>query len=285
MANPWFRLYSEFSSDPKIQSMSEPMQRRLVMLFCLRCGNVLETLQENEIVFALGISEEEWKETKELFVSKCFIRFIKGKCNITNWNKRQFISDSSTDRVRKYRANKETLPQRSESVTVTPPDSYPDSDSDHIQKQEKKKEIPVFSLPKLQSNPMNAKDGNARIELARALWNTKAPAIGPACRLMAITFKPEDTTDCRRIMSAYSDEDILQAIDNYAQILMSLEHEVKSPYQSFVGFIRGGVEKFVTDAAPFEAFKKRAKGFESAGEREERERAEGIARINAMAGG
>ena len=132
MANPWFRLYSEFASDPKVQSMSEPMQRRLIMLFCLRCGNVLETLQEDEIVFALGITQDEWEKTKQIFVSKCFMRFISGKCNIINWNKRQFISDSSTERVRKYRARNETFQERSESVTVTPPDTDTDTDTEHI---------------------------------------------------------------------------------------------------------------------------------------------------------
>jgi len=130
VANPWFRLYSEFASDPKVQSMPEIMQRRLIMLFCLRCSNVLETLHEDEIIFALAITPEEWETTKQLFVSKCFIRFISGKCNVINWNKRQFISDLSTDRVRKYRAKNETLQKRSKSVTVTPPDSDSDSETD-----------------------------------------------------------------------------------------------------------------------------------------------------------
>ena len=33
--------------------MSEAMQRRLVMLLCLRCSNALVTLQDDEIAFAL----------------------------------------------------------------------------------------------------------------------------------------------------------------------------------------------------------------------------------------
>jgi hypothetical protein len=148
MANPWFRLYSEFASDPKIQSMAEVLQRRLIILFCLRCGNVLETLQENEIAYALGITEEEWQETKQIFVSKCFIRFIKGKCNITNWNKRQFISDSSTDRVRKYRAKNATLPKRSESVTVTAPDTDSDSDA-YTDEKENEDNMSRFKKPTL----------------------------------------------------------------------------------------------------------------------------------------
>jgi hypothetical protein len=122
-------------------------------------------------------------------------------------------------------------------------------------------------------------NGSNRIEKARALWNDLKA--GPPCRLMAITFKPDDTTDCLRVMSAYSDDLIAQAMTNYSQILQSSEHEVKSQYQSFVGFIRGGVEKFVTEANPWDLFKKRIKQFETAGEREDRERAEAIARLTA----
>ena len=40
----WFRLYSEFSTDPKVQMMPEALQRRYVMLMCMRCSNVLATL-------------------------------------------------------------------------------------------------------------------------------------------------------------------------------------------------------------------------------------------------
>ena len=32
----WMRLYAEFATDPKVQMMSEAMQRRHVMLFCLK---------------------------------------------------------------------------------------------------------------------------------------------------------------------------------------------------------------------------------------------------------
>ena len=59
MANPWFRLYSEFAHDPKIQMLSEAMQRRYVMLLCLRCSEVLETLHETEIAFQLRLSAQE----------------------------------------------------------------------------------------------------------------------------------------------------------------------------------------------------------------------------------
>ena len=59
MANPWFRLYSEFSHDPKVQMLSEAMQRRYVMIMCMRCSNGLVTLHEAEIAFHLRISNED----------------------------------------------------------------------------------------------------------------------------------------------------------------------------------------------------------------------------------
>ncbi len=101
MANPWFRMYSEFSHDPKVQMLNEVMQRRYVMVMCLRCSNVLVTLQETEIAFHLRISDAELVETKALFVAK---GFIDPAWNLLNWEKRQYSSDTSNARVAKHRA-------------------------------------------------------------------------------------------------------------------------------------------------------------------------------------
>jgi hypothetical protein len=103
MTNPWFRFYSEFSHDPKVQMMTEAMQRRYIMVMCLRCSNELVTLHETEIAFHLRITDAELDETKALFISK---GFIDDKWTLLNWDKRQFKSDSSAERVSRHRANK-----------------------------------------------------------------------------------------------------------------------------------------------------------------------------------
>ena len=135
MANPWFRLYSEFAHDPKIQMLSEAMQRRYVMLMCLRCSETLETLHETEIAFQLRLSEAELIETKQLFISK---NFIDKHWNLLNWDKRQFVSDSSTMRVAKHRQKKkqesnavETLQKRQSNAIDTDTDT--DTDKKQIQ--------------------------------------------------------------------------------------------------------------------------------------------------------
>lgn len=101
MSNPWFRMYSEFSHDPKVQMLSESMQRRYIMVMCMRCSNSLVTLHETEIAFHLRITDAELAETKALFVSKGFIDL---QWNLLNWEKRQFVSDTSKARVAKHRA-------------------------------------------------------------------------------------------------------------------------------------------------------------------------------------
>lgn len=112
----WFRLYHEFATDPKVQSMPESMQRRLIMLMCLRCSNTLVTLQEQDICFALRIDETQLAETKALFVQK---KFIDDSWEILQWDKRQKPSDSSAERVRRHRATMKQLQKQDCNVTET----------------------------------------------------------------------------------------------------------------------------------------------------------------------
>lgn len=131
VANPWFRMYAEFATDPKVQMLPEAMQRRLVMLFCMRCGDVTVTLSDDEIAFHLRISDADLAETKALFIAK---GFIDSKWGIKNWDKRQFASDSSAARTRAYRDRR-----RNKVVTsqVTNGDAI-DTDTDTEEKQEAK---------------------------------------------------------------------------------------------------------------------------------------------------
>ncbi len=131
MANQWFRMYAEFATDPKVQMMSEPLQRRYVMLLCLRCNidsndNVTlhETLTDEAIAFQLRISNQEWLETKATFVSK---NLIDEHNNPVAWGKRQYSSDSSAERVRRHREKKKQECNNG-NVTVTPPEADTESD-------------------------------------------------------------------------------------------------------------------------------------------------------------
>jgi hypothetical protein len=135
MANPWFRLYSEFAHDPKIQMMPEAMQRRYIMLMCMRCSETLETLHEAEIAFQMRLTDEELTKTKELFLSK---GFIDDEWNLTNWEKRQYVSDTSTARVRKHRDKKKDEVKQDETFQQRPSNALEQNRTE--QKQTKKAE-------------------------------------------------------------------------------------------------------------------------------------------------
>ncbi len=114
MAFPWFRFYTEWADDPKVQMLSEAYQRRLAMLFCYQGQGWLSSASDQELSFKLRISLDELENTRAAFQEKGFIAQKTG-WTLTNWAKRQRESDDSTARVRKHRM------KRSETVTVTEP--------------------------------------------------------------------------------------------------------------------------------------------------------------------
>lgn len=140
MPNPWFRLYSEFEDDPKVQRMSEAMQRRFVMLLCSHCKEEKRT--DEDFAFKWHVTSQDVTETKKLFLEK---GLIDEDWNLLNWNRRQFISDSSAERTRQWR---ERLRQSgtSQNVTVTKRDGT-DTDTDTEKKQIKKHKKQVAPLP------------------------------------------------------------------------------------------------------------------------------------------
>jgi hypothetical protein len=108
------------------------MQRRYVMLLCLRCSEILETLHETEIAFQLRLSTDELEQTKQLFISK---NFIDKHWNLLNWDKRQFVSDSSTMRVAKHRSKKKQVSNADETLQKRPSNAIDtDTDTEQIQK-------------------------------------------------------------------------------------------------------------------------------------------------------
>ncbi len=186
--NQWFRLYAEFAFDPKVQMMSEALQRRFVMLLCLRCGNgdeMLHPLQDDEIAFQMRIGESEWHETKSVFIAKGFI----DECNnILNWNQRQFVSDSSAERVRRHRERKKQgkIADKLGNVTVTPPEAEADTETDTEKSSSSSKQSTDLCEDDSATRPQR---GSARPDPTRPLPPLSEPSdqtkrIGYVCRLL-----------------------------------------------------------------------------------------------------
>jgi hypothetical protein len=124
MSLPWFRLYTEFASDPKVQILAFEDQRHFVMCLCLKGSGVIDTkasdssYRERLIAKALGLDIESSKEAKRRLVEA---GLIDKHWHPLKWESRQFQSDYSTLRVRKHREKREgnvteTFQKRSETV-------------------------------------------------------------------------------------------------------------------------------------------------------------------------
>ncbi len=153
--------------------MSEEMQRRLIMLFCDQCEG--SKISDEFRAFEWRISLETLHETKETFLKR---GFIDEQWNLVNWNKRQFLSDSSTDRVRKHREKQalkqdETLQKRPLPVTVTAPDTDTEADTEAERKKPSRGE-PRAAKTKTQIADERHQDFKAAI---KAYWESKNPGI------------------------------------------------------------------------------------------------------------
>jgi hypothetical protein len=110
MSNPWFRFYCEFAGDAVVQSLAFEDQRHYVILLCLKGDGTLDRpmdarVRDRIICRGLGLDPVTASEAKRRLLE---VRMIDENWQPCGWNKRQYISDNSTPRVRKYRKTKET---------------------------------------------------------------------------------------------------------------------------------------------------------------------------------
>lgn len=86
------------------------------MLLCLRCASGSKPPQDSEVCFQLRISDAEWSKSKSTLRS---LDLIDGSNRPVAWDKRQYVSDCSTERVYKYRRNvSETFQKRPQSQST-----------------------------------------------------------------------------------------------------------------------------------------------------------------------
>lgn len=125
---PWFRMYAEVAGDPVVQSLSFEDQRHYFIVLCLKCNGTLNRKvvpdqRERIVARGLGVDMDAALSLKKRLIE---VALVDDKWQPKGWDKRQYNSDTSTDRVRKYRKTKdsgnasETHNETLETVTETP---------------------------------------------------------------------------------------------------------------------------------------------------------------------
>ena len=128
---PWFRLYGEIVSDPKVQLLDFADQRHFVMVLALKCNGTLDAdyptneISARAICKALGLGFEEGAQVFER-LSK--IGLITSGWQPKKWDERQFLSDHSAQRTKRWRDGKKRSSETLQNVTVTASDRHGDGD-------------------------------------------------------------------------------------------------------------------------------------------------------------
>ena len=139
----WFRFYNEALDDPKVQRLDGDTFKTWVNLLCLcaRHDGLPKSIQD--ISFALRVDVHGCSTVLSRLADAGLLDRLHGGVDgmhyaIHAWDKRQYKSDTSTERVKRFR---ERSSNATETVNETPPDTETDTDTETDKIQRRKKVI------------------------------------------------------------------------------------------------------------------------------------------------
>lgn len=141
----WFRFYTDAVNDPKVQRLSPQLFKTWVNILCLAGQNEGKLPSIDDIAFQLRISAHEAQQQFDDLVLAGLVDILPDKSREPhNWKSRQFKSDTSAERTRKYREKKEKQAcDVTSDVTVTAPDTETDTETDNTPKPPRGDPLPV----------------------------------------------------------------------------------------------------------------------------------------------
>lgn len=102
MAQPWFRMYAKFMTDPDVEELSFEDQRHFVFVLCMKCDGLLDKdfgdpdKRERAIARRLGLQGEALANAKQRLVES---RLIDAEWQPRSWDSLQFQSDQDPTRA------------------------------------------------------------------------------------------------------------------------------------------------------------------------------------------
>ncbi len=105
---PWFRMYADFLEDPKMISLAFEDQRHFISILALKAKGVLDQECDERILDRI-VARSIWVENGVITEVKARLlgaNLIDDRWQPLAWEKRQYKSDSSTERVHKWRMRK-----------------------------------------------------------------------------------------------------------------------------------------------------------------------------------
>lgn len=187
MAMHWFRMWVDAIDDEKLRLLAFEDRWHFVAILCLKSSGLLDEpesdLKRQKICIKLGLDSLELETVVKRLVT---VGLVSHNLQPVKWAKRQFVSDSSTKRVRKFR-------ERQRNVSVAPSE-------DRLQKQSTEAE------EKKRSVALKRDDGP--VERIFDHWRSefRHPKAG---------LDPKRRRSIQRSLEAYDEDTLKAAISGY----------------------------------------------------------------------
>lgn len=128
----WFRLYHRIVDDEKIRLLAFEDRWHFIAVCCLKADGLLDeadgALKERKIAVKMGVQTRELEEIRRRLFE---VGLTDENMQPTAWDELQFKSDTSTQRVRKFRENTKTKrAKHSRNVPVTPQETETEADTE-----------------------------------------------------------------------------------------------------------------------------------------------------------
>jgi len=126
----WLRLYTEITKDRKIRRIPAQYRWIWIAVLCMAKDSPEEgklLISDNipadlyDIADEAGVDVDDVRKAMEIFIDQGMVEFTNNVYIVKNWDKRQYKSDNSSERVRRYRSrlNSESEISCSNDVSVS----------------------------------------------------------------------------------------------------------------------------------------------------------------------
>jgi len=139
----WFRFYDEALNDPKVQSLSPALFKQWVNILCVASQRNGCVPFVEQLAFLLRISEERAGKVIRDLIDCGLLHDAEHGYSPHNWDKRQYKSDASNDRVKRHRERSRNADCN---VTVTPSETDTESDTEQS-REERAADAPPSGKP------------------------------------------------------------------------------------------------------------------------------------------
>jgi hypothetical protein len=139
MSGRWFRMYDDVINDPKVMKLPEATRWHWVAVLCAASKNGGKVPPAAELAFLLRMTDQRAASLVAELLRAGLLDKVDGGFVPHNWEGRQYKSDGSTERVKRFRER-----QRNVSGNVSPAvsETGPEAEAEAEQKQSRADEAP-----------------------------------------------------------------------------------------------------------------------------------------------